>query len=140
MSTSIQVIQLQVHGDDRGQLIALEQLRNVPFDIRRVYYLFATRSDAQRGHHAHRNLNQLMVALHGRVTILLDDGSGPVERVLDDPSQGLLLGNLVWRALYDFSEDCVLMVLADRLYDPDDYIWNYDEFVREAGGLRRQEA
>ena len=136
----IERIRLQEHGDDRGMLIALEQDRNVPFVIRRVYYLYATHGGVHRGMHAHRHLNQLAVAVRGSVTFLLDDGSGPVRVVLDDPSYGLHLGSMVWRELYDFSEDCVLMVLADRLYDPDDYIWNYDEFVREAGGLRRQEA
>ena len=76
-------------------------------------------------------MNQLAVAVRGSVTFLLDDGTGPVEVVLDDPSQGLLLGEMVWREMYDFSEDCVLMVLADQLYDPTDYITNYDEFLRE---------
>lgn len=128
----IERIQLQQHGDSRGMLIALEQDRNVPFEIRRVYYLFATGNDVHRGQHAHRHLNQLAVSVRGSVTFLLDDGSGPVEVVLNDPSQGLLLGRMVWRELYDFSEDCVLMVLADQLYDPADYITNYDDFLREA--------
>src|SRR5690349_5877375 len=66
-----------------------------------------------------------------RVKFLLDDGNGPTEVVLDDPSQGLLLGRMVWRELYDFSDDCVLMVLADQPYDPDDYITDYDLFLKE---------
>jgi len=127
----IQRVQLQQHGDERGMLIALERDRNVSFDIQRVYYLFATKNEVHRGQHAHRHLNQLAVAVRGSVTFLLDDGTGPVEVVLDDPSQGLLLGNMVWREMYNFSEDCVLMVLADQLYDPTDYITNYDEFLRE---------
>jgi dTDP-4-dehydrorhamnose 3,5-epimerase-like enzyme len=137
---TIELIHLHMHGDDRGQLVALEQERNVPFEIRRVYYLFATRQDVHRGQHAHRRLNQLVVALHGSVTFLADEGHGPVEVVLDDPARGLLLGGMVWRDLYDFSEDCVLMVLADQLYDPDDYIVDYDEFLREANGVQWQEA
>ena len=133
----IERIQLQQHGDDRGMLIALERGRNVPFDIRRVYYMFATCGEVHRGRHAHRHLRQLVVTVRGSVTMLLDDGAGPVEVLLDDPSQGLLLGSMVWRELYNFSEDCVLMVLADQLYDPADYITNYDEFLCEArGGLR----
>ncbi|QRN55619.1 sugar 3,4-ketoisomerase [Dyella caseinilytica] len=133
----IERIQLQQHGDDRGMLIALEKDRNVPFDIRRVYYMFATRGEVHRGRHAHRHLRQLVVTVRGSVTILLDDGDGPTEVQLDDPSQGLLLGRMVWRELYNFSEDCVLMVLADQFYDAADYITNYDEFLREArAGLR----
>lgn len=127
----IQRIPLQSHGDERGLLIALEHERNVPFPIRRVYYLFATRRDVHRGQHAHRHLNQLIVALRGSVRLLLDDGHGPAETVLDDPAQGVLLGRMIWRDLYDFSEDCVLMVLADQLYDASDYITDYDQFLRE---------
>jgi hypothetical protein len=130
----IERIQLQQHGDSSGMLIALEEDRNVPFMIRRVYYIFATQNDVHRGRHAHRHLHQLAVAVRGSVTFLLDDGSGPVEVVLDDPSQGLMLGRMVWRELYDFSEDCVLMVLADQLYDQSDYITNYDDFLREVSG------
>ncbi|WP_115511983.1 MULTISPECIES: sugar 3,4-ketoisomerase [Xanthomonas] len=133
-------IQLHTHGDDRGLLISLEQQRNVPFEIRRVYYLFGTRSGVHRGQHAHRKLNQLAVALHGSVTILLDEGKGdgPTEVTLNDPSQGLLLGRMVWRDLHHFSPDCVLMVLADQLYDPGDYILDYDEFLGEVRGEQEQ--
>ncbi|GAB3788003.1 sugar 3,4-ketoisomerase [Dyella agri] len=127
----IERIRLQKHGDDRGMLIALEQDRDVPFEIRRVYYLYATNDGVHRGRHAHRHLNQLAVAVRGSVTFLLDDGTGSVEVRLDDPAYGLHLGSMVWRELYDFSEDCVLMVLADHLYDPADYITDYDAFLRE---------
>lgn len=130
----IERIQLQKHGDSSGMLIALEEDRNVPFVIRRVYYIFATKNDVHRGRHAHRHLHQLAVAVRGSVTFLLDDGNGPVEVVLDDPSHGLMLGRMVWRELYDFSEDCVLMVLADQLYDQSDYITDYADFLREVGG------
>ncbi|MEW9623341.1 sugar 3,4-ketoisomerase [Rhodanobacter geophilus] len=135
----IERIRLQKHGDDRGMLIALEQDLNVPFVIRRVYYLFATHHGVHRGRHAHRHLNQLAVAVRGSVTFMLDDGSGPMEVRLDDPSYGLHLGSMVWRELYDFSEDCVLMVLADHLYDPADYITDYDAFLREVRGPVYQE-
>ena len=136
----IERIQFQKHGDHGGMLVALEQERNVPFEIRRVYYVYATEPNVHRGRHAHRRLKQLAVAVRGSVTILLDDGTGPVEVVLNDPAQGLLLGDMVWRELYDFSDDCVLMVLADQAYDPADYILDYDEFLREAAGVHRQEA
>lgn len=135
----IQSIPLPTHGDSRGMLVALEQERNVPFPIRRVYYLFATSTDVHRGMHAHRHLNQLAVAVRGSVTFLLDDGTGPSTVTLNDPTRGLLLGSMVWRDLYDFSDDCVLMVLADQLYDPADYITDYDEFIREVRGEARLE-
>ncbi len=135
----IERIRLHQHGDNRGMLIALEQERDVPFKIRRVYYLFATQCGVHRGRHAHRHLNQLAVAVRGSVTFLLDDGSGAAEVVLDDPLHGLLLGSMVWRELYDFSDDCVLMVLADQLYDPADYITDYADFLREVSGVMQLE-
>ncbi|AZR23308.1 sugar 3,4-ketoisomerase [Xanthomonas vasicola] len=139
---AIERIQLHTHGDDRGLLISLEQQRNIPFEIRRVYYLFGTRDGVHRGQHAHRQLNQFAVALHGSVTILLDEGNGDgaSEVVLEDPSQGLLLGRMVWRDLYRFSADCVLMVLADQLYDPGDYILDYDQFVSEVRSSTQPQA
>jgi hypothetical protein len=130
----IQRVQLHKHGDSRGMLVALEQDGDVPFAIRRVYYIFATKRDEHRGRHAHRHLSQLAESVRVSVTFLLDDGNGAVEVVLDDPTQGLLLGNMVWRELYDFSDDCILMVLADHRYDPDDYITDYADFMREVNG------
>ncbi len=124
----------QKHGDDRGMLIALEEAKNVPFAIRRVYYLFDTKDGVRRGFHAHRNLKQLAIAVRGSVRFHLDDGFEQAEVLLDDPVQGLYLDHLIWREMYDFSEDCVLMVLADQLYDPDDYIRDYDEFISIARG------
>jgi dTDP-4-dehydrorhamnose 3,5-epimerase-like enzyme len=136
----IEPIHLRIHGDSRGSLVALEQERNVPFEIRRVYYLFGTREDVHRGQHAHRRLNQLAVAVRGSVTVLLDDGGGATEVRLDDPAQGLLMGPMVWRDLYDFSDDCVVMVLADQYYDPADYIADYTQFLREARAARLADA
>lgn len=139
MNMEIERIRLNKHGDQRGMLVALEQDREVPFVIRRVYYLFATTHGVHRGQHAHRHLKQLAVAVRGSVTCLLDDGSDTVEVILDDPSRGLLLGSMVWRELYDFSDDCVLMVLADHLYDPSDYIADYADFLREVRGAMQLE-
>ncbi|WP_113627379.1 sugar 3,4-ketoisomerase [Pectobacterium peruviense] len=125
----IKIIQLQTHGDDRGSLIALEQDQNIPFEIKRVYYLFSTKKNVRRGFHAHKELKQAVVAVRGSCRFLLDDGSEKIELLLDNPAQGLLIESFVWREMYDFSEDCVLMVLADRFYDESDYIRNYDEFI-----------
>lgn len=133
---NIRFLQLQAHGDDRGALIALEEGRNVPFTVRRVYYMFDTKPDVRRGMHAHRNLRQLVVAVRGSCRFLLDDGVEQIEVVLDNPAQGILLESMVWREMYDFSEDCVLMVLADTLYDESDYIRDRAVFLEEARKLR----
>jgi dTDP-4-dehydrorhamnose 3,5-epimerase-like enzyme len=127
----IKLIPLQIHGDDRGSLIALEEKKNIPFDVKRIYYLFGTKKDVRRGFHAHRELTQLVIAVRGSCRFLLDDGSEKITLLLDNSAQGLLINSCIWREMYDFSEDCVLLVLADKLYDEDDYIRDYDRFKKE---------
>jgi dTDP-4-dehydrorhamnose 3,5-epimerase-like enzyme len=127
----IKLIPLQIHGDDRGSLIALEEKKNIPFDVKRIYYLFGTKKDVRRGFHAHRELTQLVIAVRGSCRFLLDDGSEKITLLLDNSAQGLLINSCIWREMYDFSEDCVLLVLADKLYDENDYIRDYDQFKKE---------
>lgn len=129
----IKLLPLQTHGDERGSLIALEQDKNIPFEIKRVYYLFNTTSNVRRGFHAHKNLTQVVIAVRGSCRFLLDDGKEKITLLLDNPAQGLLIDSCVWREMYDFSEDCVLMVLANHLYDESDYIRNYDDFINLYG-------
>lgn len=129
----IKILPLQTHGDDRGSLIALEEGINIPFAIKRVYYLFNTSKDVRRGFHAHKDLNQVVIAVRGSCRFLLDDGKERISLLLDDPTQGLLIESCIWREMYDFSEDCVLMVLANHLYDESDYIRNYDVFLNHYG-------
>lgn len=124
----IKLIQLQKHGDDRGALVALEDQKNVPFSIRRVYYLFGTQAGVRRGFHAHKSLQQLAIVVRGSCRFHLDNGFEKIELLLDNPAQGLLLPPMLWHEMYDFSEDCVLMVLADNHYDEADYLRGYDEF------------
>jgi len=128
----IKIIPLQAHGDDRGSLIALEEENNIPFEIKRVYYMFNTKDGVRRGLHAHRRLKQVAIAVRGSCRFVLDDGSERVEILLDNPGQGLLIDSCMWREMYDFSKDCVLMVLADCHYDESDYIRDYEEFMRVA--------
>ncbi|MBF4365237.1 sugar 3,4-ketoisomerase [Vibrio anguillarum] len=124
-------IQFQAHGDDRGSLVSLEDDKNIPFTIKRVYYLYNTKSGVRRGFHAHKELKQLAVVLKGSCRFLLDDGSEKIEVLLDNPEQGLFIDSFVWREMFDFSEDCVLLVLADKFYDEADYIRDYDAFLAE---------
>lgn len=128
----VNIIPLQAHGDERGSLIALEEGNNIPFPIRRVYYVFNTLEGVRRGFHAHKELKQVAIAVRGSCRFVLDDGSERVEVLLDNPAQGLLIESFMWREMYDFSEDCVLMVLADQLYDESDYIRDYEDFLRIA--------
>ncbi|TFB27504.1 WxcM-like domain-containing protein [Lelliottia nimipressuralis] len=128
----INFIPLQKHGDDRGSLVALEEENNIPFSIKRVYYIFDTKDGVRRGFHAHKKLKQVAIAVKGSCRFLLDDGAERIEVVLDNPAQGLLIESCIWREMYDFSSDCVLMVLADCHYDENDYIRDYDDFLKQA--------
>lgn len=123
------LISLAVRGDERGRLVAIEGLSDVPFALARVYHVYATTPGTTRGLHAHRALNQLAVAVAGSCTMVLDDGVQRVEVLLDDPATGLTLPPLVWHEMKDFSPDCVLMVLADAAYDEADYIRDHAEFL-----------
>lgn len=123
------LIKLAVRGDERGRLVAIEGLSDVPFAIARVYHVYATTPGTTRGLHAHRTLNQVAIAVAGSCTMVLDDGAGRVEVRLDDPAVGLTMGPMIWREMSDFTPDCVLMVLADAPYDEADYIRDYGQFV-----------
>ena len=125
----IKLIQLQSHGDDRGSLVALEEKKNIPFAIKRVYYMFDTKEKVRRGFHAHKELKQLAIVLKGSCRFLLDDGKEKIEVLLDNPAQGLYIESFVWREMFDFSDDCVLVVLADAFYDEADYVRDYEEFI-----------
>ena len=118
------------HGDDRGQLVAIEQLKDLPFEIRRVYYIYDTLEGVRRGFHAHLNLEQILVCVKGSCKIHLDDGTDTAEVVLDKPYEGLYIANNMWREMYDFSPDAVLLVLASEYYDEADYIRDYDKFMQ----------
>ena len=117
-------------GDDRGSLVALEQHQNIPFDIKRIYYIFGTAENVRRGFHAHKALEQVAICVKGACTFLLDDGKEKVDCRLDSPTIGLYIGSNTWREMYDFTEDCALMVLASELYDEADYIRDYDQFIQ----------
>jgi len=126
----INIINFKPLGDNRGSLIALEGNRNIPFGIKRVYYIFDTKHGVSRGFHAHRNLKQLAVCVTGSCRFVLDNGNDREEIVLNSSTKGILIEDLIWREMHDFTADCVLMVLANRHYDESDYIRDYDEFIR----------
>ena len=125
-----QVIHFQQHGDERGQLISLEHEKEIPFHIKRVYFVFDTKKDVRRGYHAHKNLEQVLVCVNGECKIHVDDGCGQTEEIiLNKPFEGLYISNDVWREMYDFSSGAVLMVLASELYNEKDYIREYSSFI-----------
>ncbi len=119
----------QPHGDDRGMLVALEEYNDIPFKIKRVYYMYDTLPGVRRGYHAHKSLEQILFCVKGSCKVLLDNGSDKKIVHLEKPYEGLYIPNNMWREMYDFSEDAVLMVLASDIYREEDYIRNYQDFL-----------
>lgn len=124
------IIEFQTLGDSRGALVALETGKQIPFDIKRAYYLFETKPGVRRGFHAHKKLQQVAVCVRGACSFLLDNGVDQATVRLDRPDMGLYIGALLWREMHDFTDDCVLLVLADEVYDESDYIRSHADFLR----------
>jgi len=125
----IQVIDIPKIKNSRGNIGVIE-LDTIPFDIKRVYYLYDVPSSAKRGGHAHRNLQQLLVPLSGSFDVVLKDGTEEVTITLNKPDKGLLINNNIWRELENFSSGAVCMVLASQPYSEEDYIREYKEFLK----------
>lgn len=118
------------HSDRKGNLSVVENGKTLPFDVKRVYYLYDVPGGENRGSHAHRNLEQLIVAASGSFRVTLDDGNVKRSFVLNRPYQGLYVKPGMWRDLEDFSSGAVCLVLASEIYNPEDYIRDYDEFLK----------
>lgn len=118
-------------GDERGALVALESYKNIPIEVKRVYYIYDTPVDQERGFHAHIELKQVAVCLKGSVDILMDDGVFKETITLDHPSKGLVIDTMQWHVMSNFSSDCVLLVMANDEFKESDYIRDYAEFIYE---------
>ena len=124
------IIELDKHHSNRkGTLSVVQNGDTIPFDVKRVYYLYDVPGGESRGAHAHKELSQLIVAASGSFTVTLDDGKVKRSFLLNRPYQGLLVVPGIWRDLDDFSSGSVCMVLASHPYDKEDYIRDYDEFL-----------
>jgi len=115
-------------ADGRGKLISLESNINIPFDVKRVYYLYSTKKEAARGFHAHIELKQMAICISGSCIIDVETVKGKTSFTMNCPNKGLFMDGIVWREIRNFSDDCVLLVLADAIYTEDDYIRDYDSF------------
>ena len=129
MITELQ--EFKVLGDHRGQLVALEANRQIPFDVKRVFYIYGTQEGIPRGNHSHYKTKQFLVAVNGSCKVTLDNGKIKETFDLNKPNLGLFQDALIWGTMHDFSSDCVLMVLANEYYDASDYITDYDKFLKE---------
>ena len=124
----IEWVELPDLGDQRGSLVVIESNKNIPFEVKRLYYIFNTQPDVPRGFHAHKALYQAAFCIKGKCRTLMDNGVEKQEVVLCKPNQGLKIPPMVSHEMHDFSEDCILLVLASEQYDESDYIRTYTEF------------
>lgn len=125
----VKLLTFPQHGDSRGQMSVIEGERNIPFAIKRIFYIYGTDTSAIRGQHANRKSEFVMINVSGSSKVRVRDGHGQ-ERIftLDQPNIGLYLPRMTWKDMYDFSEDAVLLVLSSELYDADEYIRDYQVF------------
>lgn len=133
-SKNIKKFKFKSFGDESGWLVPIEASKDIPFEIKRIYYIYDTTANAVRGKHAHIDLEQVLVCLNGGCTIVVDDGKECKEVILSQRTDGLYIGNNVWREMKDFSKDCVLLVLASKYFEDSQYIRDYEEFLAVVGG------
>ena len=131
---AVRLVDLPVVSDPRGDLTFVEGGNHIPFDIARAYYLYNVPVDAERGGHAHKELEQVVFALSGSFRMTVDDGTTRSEYWLRDPRKGLYINRLIWREMDCFSQGAVCMVLASRRYDESDYYRDYDDFLEAVRG------
>ena len=126
------VLEFKEYGDERGNLVVAEGSGfDIPFDIRRVFYMYGSDADIRRGNHANKYTQFVLINVAGTSKVLVDDGKTQDVIYLDKPRMGLYIGPMVWKEMYDFSADSVLLVLASEHYIEGEYIRNYDQFIRE---------
>lgn len=131
MMKNFKLIDLVVHGDERGKLVALEKNVNCPFEIKRTFYIYATnKSSEARGCHANKNSEFLFVALAGSCKVVADDGTMRQIFVLNNPETALWMNKMTWKEMIEFSDDAVLLVLSSEKYDANEYIRDYDVFLK----------
>lgn len=128
----VKMLDFPQRGDDRGHLVIIEGNQDVPFEIKRAFYIFGSEKDVIRGQHANRETQFVLINVAGTSKVKVKDGEGN-EAIfcLNRPHTGIYLPTMVWKDMYDFSEDSVLLVLASEHYNPSEYIRDYDEFVHE---------
>lgn len=130
------IVELPKISDPRGNLTFIENGRQIPFDTRRVYYLYDVPGGSERGGHAHKNLHQLIVAISGSFDIHIDDGSIRKTIHLNRSYYGLYVCPMIWREIDNFSSGAVCMVLASDYYDEDDYFRDYNQFIEASGDVK----
>jgi len=125
------MIEFKQNGDDRGKLVVVEGMKDVPFDIKRIFYIYGSDTTVVRGQHANRRSQFVLINVCGSSKVRVIDGKKDEVFVLDKPHTGIYLPKMLWKDMYDFSEDSVLLVLASETYDSSEYIRDFDEYIKE---------
>ena len=128
---------LDEHGDDRGDLVAIEEGNGIPFQMNRVYYIYNTSANVTRGKHAHKDLHQVLLCINGSCDILVDNGRERRTVHLDTPSKGIYIHSFVWREMSNFAPNTVLLAIVDKKYDINDYVFYYAAVSNSNGGLEK---
>lgn len=124
------ILNFNVKSDSRGSLIALENLKEIPFEVKRIYYIYDTKPEFPRGAHAHRELEQVLIMMEGSCELVLNDGKNIKNIILNRPDMGIFIGKNMWREMKNFSYGAKLLVLASDFYNEKEYIRDYEEFLR----------
>lgn len=131
----VKMIEFPQHGDERGHLVIVEGGKDIPFDIKRAFYIYGSDRDVVRGQHANRESEFVLINVAGTSKVRVKDGEGnEIIYSLNRPHTGIYLPTMVWKDMYDFSEDSVLLVLASTHYNPDEYIRSYEEYEKAVKG------
>lgn len=126
------IINFVVRGDERGSLIAVESMKDIPFDIKRIFYIFGSDKEVIRGKHANEKSEFILINVSGTSKVKVIDATGNKKIfLLDKPNKALYLPTLLWKEMYDFSPDSVLLVITNTLYDSNEYIRDYDSFIKK---------
>ena len=137
----VRMLDFPEHGDQRGQLVIAEGEKDIPFAIQRIFYIYGSDADVVRGQHANRNSEFVLINVAGSSKVKVMDGKGnEIIYVLNRPRTGIYLPSMVWKEMYDFSPDSVLLCLASTHYDGKEYIRDYDEFVKVVNEMNDEEA
>lgn len=126
------MLQFNCNQDNFGSLVPIETFGDIPFGIKRIYYIYDVENGMRRGYHSHRDLEQALICVHGSVRIHVRTPFEQQNVLLDDPTKALYIGPMVWREMYDFTDDAVLLVLASEHYTVSDYIRDYEQYEKEA--------
>lgn len=137
LNEQYQILEFRDLGDERGKLVVVEGKGDIPFEIKRVFYMYGSDSEVIRGQHANRNSKFVLINVGGTSKVKIDNGFETEIIELNRPGMGLYIDTMVWKDMYDFSEDSILLVLANTHYDGTEYIRDYSAYLKEVGGAAR---